>query len=1057
MELVLQDVALTREYIQDKMTRKATHCLMRAVVMQMEWLFSKPISRGFLGEDVRVHALTDRDQKRVRLSNGTLCLVNERTGEVVPIFPLAFDLRELLLVNHTVGRGSTGSALMTFAQHIGLLWTATWGVYHDTWNSIKKAANKSRGGEIWKSIVRFASVCNINFGPFRSGSWFFAKRQTWTDYVDSHSSLDESFREAARHQAELEGKAIVTEADYSAWWLFFCKLRSCVEVGPVLKFARWMSIEQCWDFYRKEIWFTKEVLKAMNPELCLQEVQKSTTAMLDVEAATQMTTSKTGLLVRAPSYITQGLVDDMEMFNIATASARDMYKFRTTKVKTPQDHLEHTLRLVKGDWEIEFVEMINNSFFKVTNSSRFGALGSDARSEQNPIDMVSYVLHLLTEQISRLLPELLQYPHCSVKVLDPDAAIARAARDECLHHLQVILASEAKVLQGDLDEKLVLDDIYWKDNTTVRLFLNIVDKEAGAADVGPGTLHVAKAINVKWPDEKGSEDVHQHVRDIQRHKRHKRIRAAAIYDAQIQSGVIESRGIPSPQVSLHEVANKSWFALSQKSKDQQSFSVAPTDWPAKLNTILHDNRSWPSPTVPGHMESFVAWRWLLAKTGALLAAGHHASASWWSRLAHLHHCISHVASNTHYISLCACNWGCIVAKLSVAAPSHWVFQNNSGAFDVVHFTSIDGWTVAPVRGKTRDSVVGLYQTGAAQGLLEFALRDRREFTKWELQKAIISMETPTPTLADVQQNAPTLLKRLVKLVFDGDDEMANRILDAYSKQKVEVPVDVDEEMADLLEEMAISDQVNTGELKTWKNDLQKKAVRKLAVLRADERNAAAAKRAAQKKRAKLKVAKKLIKGHKIFKVAKKPKSTLASSSTTPTPASAPAVDVVAVVPVVAVPPEAGAAAPCPPPPDAIVLAPPGPDHAAPPKLHGDWRLLQVDGGWFRYSPSARRLDAHCRAHGASCKMDRSLRKGPIGLACLWLVSKAGNKIEHDRLKYTLSQADKHIDRERARASFQALAATNLGDYKAIVDLELDLRGTRDEPLALACPMTALGP
>lgn len=39
----------------------------------------------------------------------------------------------------------------------------SWGPFHDQWNSIKMA--------IWRAVVRFSSVANINHGPFRSGCW----------------------------------------------------------------------------------------------------------------------------------------------------------------------------------------------------------------------------------------------------------------------------------------------------------------------------------------------------------------------------------------------------------------------------------------------------------------------------------------------------------------------------------------------------------------------------------------------------------------------------------------------------------------------------------------------------------------------------------------------------------------------------------------------------------------------------------------------------------------------------------------------------------------------
>ena len=69
-----------------------------------------------------------------------------------------------------------------------------------------------------------------------------------------------------------------------------------------------------------------------------------------------------------------------------------------------------------------------------------------------------------------------------------------------------------------------------------------------------------------------------------------------------------------------------------------------------------------------------------------------------------------------------------------------------------------------------------------------------------------------------------------------------------------------------------------------------------------------------------------------------------------------------------------------------------------------WRVVDVPGGWLRYNRALGRLDAHCGAHLGSCKMDRSLRKGCIGLNLSWLQCSAENKTDHNVSKWRCSDS-----------------------------------------------------
>ena len=126
MGLVLRDAAVSRLWVLDSLARKATRCLLQTLVTQLEHAVPHPLSRGWLPASVRVHALDHREELRV-LSSGRMVILNQRALSVVPVFLAYFDVKQYLLVHHTVDRGSTGAALLHFAQHAKLLWTMSWG------------------------------------------------------------------------------------------------------------------------------------------------------------------------------------------------------------------------------------------------------------------------------------------------------------------------------------------------------------------------------------------------------------------------------------------------------------------------------------------------------------------------------------------------------------------------------------------------------------------------------------------------------------------------------------------------------------------------------------------------------------------------------------------------------------------------------------------------------------------------------------------------------------------------------------------------------------------
>ena len=91
----------------------------------------------------------------------------------------------------------------------------SWVVCHDAWISLKSAAKRILGGWWWKTIVKFASIANINHGPLRSGPRGRAKQHAHAHYCDALDPTDAAFRAASRRRALLDDIPRDTELDWA--------------------------------------------------------------------------------------------------------------------------------------------------------------------------------------------------------------------------------------------------------------------------------------------------------------------------------------------------------------------------------------------------------------------------------------------------------------------------------------------------------------------------------------------------------------------------------------------------------------------------------------------------------------------------------------------------------------------------------------------------------------------------------------------------------------------------------------------------------------------------
>ena len=122
---------------------------------------------------------------------------------------------------------------------------------------------------------------------------------------------------------------------------------------------------------------------------------------------------------------------------------------------------------------------------------------------------------------------------------------------------------------------------------------------------------------------------------------------------------------------------------------------------------------------------------------------------------------------------------------------------------------------------------------------------------------------------------------------------------------------------------------------------------------------------------------------------------------------------------------------------------------------GDWRRVDVPGGYLMWSSPRKAINAHClcEGHGGArrCKWDRIVKAGdrPLGRQMAWLQlgchgDACATRLHHQDLKAELGKAHYRALRQAGRDEALRLAATNQ-DMAELIAFESPSGGDEAEP------------
>ena len=639
IEVLLSDPDVAHNFRLDKLERKSGFHLMRGLAAQLDPVTGTDTFKASkIPDDLHIDKVSAASKVFIDFASGEDPRVQigpDGESQTHLILPTDWKWADVLAILHVLDRGSVGRCAVWYGGTKGrMLWSWRWGQNHDDWNAVKATAHEVDGGRIWASIVKFSGIMNLHCGPFKSGAWGRQLQEVHQKLKNGLLSVDsDAFRYVAQKQFELYGEAFWDAPGNSTLansWDRFCNLRLIVIFMHIVKFARWGSIDDAWNWARRDIWLSRPVFEGLRDERQVGELTGLGTAQYDLEAGSA-SAPKGGLVDWAARNITDELCLSMDVYSVVSAPVRDRQSRRAVERKTVEKGLQHELKLMQGGFEDTYKAIIGG----VAEGSQHLRPWDDDRFKPYNVCKLyhGFMGTLVRELCLRELPELFG-PHNKFVFLLAEGETALEWRDQLAKNWVRVLEVEQLASRGDRAAIALLADIPLLSTMWVRLGFYVVcrDRCRHPNHIGEDAMALARSTGHRIYDEKAAEDLHQFVRDLARAKRAKNVGISTCFNAVRTSGVLEARGVDHPQLDASAVAQESF---TTQNRTAFGYLNKPKHWDNTHNQILSDSRDWPSPTTSGLLTGQTAWDFLQSAFDKLDLSEDanptlELSAKWWS-------------------------------------------------------------------------------------------------------------------------------------------------------------------------------------------------------------------------------------------------------------------------------------------------------------------------------------------------------------------------------------------------------------------------------------------
>ncbi len=549
--------------------------------------------------------------------------------------------------------------------------------------------------------------------------------------------------------------------------------------SAIVQFPRWFSINQVFEELHQEFWAFRMILRHSQgdgPPDVLESVEDPARLMhKDPKKELQALKSSAGGLVLAERLLTPWLHNRIRIYCYGTKACWTWYTEQVKHVKTPAEGLAYSIRMAKGGWQEElrrtFQEALEVERHLVELGLDWNAAAHEVAQQQSTVAvLVDFCCKLNANRAwSQMVHE--SPPHAYAGLLSREAVAKGAAMERLRRDLSALISLEQKVHTDPAAQQAFQDcrDLF---SAPVRLLMAVCERDKFRVDSVTARRQLATILLV-LPDTKCVEDCHQHLRDLQRKGRSlvssKTSRARAV----MNSGVLESRGVP------HRLVLKSEYVAGvggASAKLGALYNPRKVPLSRRWSTIL-GQRSWTSTTPESFRKALAAWHWTvewLQLPAGTRPAFDTARFSAWLPPGEV---LQRRTETRAYLGLGSAAWGSLLYTLTPGptcpgGAATWLLQ---GAVEWCHATDLTLWTVLPSEAcsplKLQQLAPGTFpfkvflrQTGAPVPVMRFvlarpislSLRDLQRVAAWLALRSSGAVAQLAERIADAlsQNDAP---------------------------------------------------------------------------------------------------------------------------------------------------------------------------------------------------------------------------------------------------------------------------------------------------------------
>ena len=398
----------------------------------------------------------------------------------------------------------------------------------------------------------------------------------------------------------------------------------------------------------------------------------------------------------------------------------------TERVKTvtgPAASLQYEISMSCGEWQAEVADIVAENFASIPTIEYLELEDTNGLRSQKLTEYFDLVCTGMKER-ARSLAHHQEPPRAFAAILQSDTVAAQQAYDRLAQQWQWLMQTEEMHRNRDLGKASALCKITWTKNQLVRYSFLLI--ECAEQDVCKAHMN---ALFSNMGDEKLIEDIHQHIRDLDRAQRQNVTGLGCRMVNMLCSNVLSSKAIDEVHASDDDVVRRCTAQDTMSLKDTLNMNDhakrVPSGW-QRIQTF----RSWESPNNESLYTGLCAWNWITFWwENDLKASQICIDDGWASVLLQPQDCIRDLHSDIHYLVLVAGPWACIAYELEVLTFERLGFSKSRHPlhFLHVHSKNLGEFAYIPCTPCTelikghRDVAVHLKKVGKPQSIVARAL------------------------------------------------------------------------------------------------------------------------------------------------------------------------------------------------------------------------------------------------------------------------------------------------------------------------------------------------